>query len=181
MMSELTDIHDIKPPESIGFNPDYWRYGLIALAAGLVLLALWLLIRRYRRRQAAADNPLPPPPPEQTALGQLDQLARLIGSDGRGYYFGLSAVFREYLQGRFGLNAPEMTTEELLPPVSALNLARDLHQGVKTLLETSDPVKFAAMPTQRRFMQRDLEFVKAFVLRTTPTESDDNPESTGRA
>jgi hypothetical protein len=116
--------------------------------------------------------------PEDAARQRLAALLTDTGS-GKAFYFQLSAIFREYLDGRFGIDSLEMTTEELLPRVDTLALQKDSKREVKTFLTSCDPVKFAGAPTHPSVMERDLDFVKAFVEKTAalPPENPGGPAS----
>ncbi len=112
--------------------------GLLALAA-----IIWLI--RGRARPAAAA---PAIPPHELALARLRELAArnlLARGEVKLYHEELSDILRRYLEGRFGLHAPEQTTEEFL---AELRFADNLHQAQKDILgeflRHCDLVKFAA-------------------------------------
>jgi hypothetical protein len=162
----MTDIHDIKPLVAVDTPFPAAAVALIG-AAGLALLGLALYY--LKRRAGQRTSPLPPPlPPETAALAQLDAIRDLAVMEARKFYFQLSAVLRTYLHGRYGLNAPEMTTEEILPRIGTLGLPADLAARLEALLLSADPIKFAALPASRRKMETDLGFAYAFVEKTTP-------------
>ena len=82
-------------------------------------------------------------------------------------------ILREYIRNRFGMDAPEMTTEELLFKMAEIKLERDLDQGVREFVYASDPVKFAGQTAEKESMQLHFEFVKDFVGKTTPASGDE--------
>ena len=88
--------------------------------------------------------------------------------DGKEFHFRLSAILRTYIQGRYGINAPEMTTEEFVPRIADLGIPRELRKCLKSLCRTSDPVKFAGVHAVESEMRKDLMFVRNFVRQTTP-------------
>ena len=60
---------------------------------------------------------MPRIPPYDLAIQELERLRRTDFSnlrELRRYYFAVSAVVRAYVEGRFGLNATDLTTEEIL-------------------------------------------------------------------
>ncbi len=122
-----------------------WLMVLLAAAALAVLLAV--LIRLYRRRAAAPVNGPPPLPPHAVALAALQALlARgwIEAENVEPFYIKLSAIVRRYLEGRFGLRAPERTTEEFLREAATAGALTPAHQQlVGAFLEQSDLVKFA--------------------------------------
>ena len=56
------------------------------------------------------------------ALARLDELDLLGKGDLEGYFVYLSAILREFVERRFGLRAPERTTEEFLREAQAAGL-----------------------------------------------------------
>lgn len=172
----MTDILDIKANKAIGF--DYTIiYIFLGVVAAIILLGLiFLLIDRYlKRRKSPAIRIEPPVPADVSALKGLDELERGGFYDARIFYFTLTAIVKTYLDGRFNIDAPEMTTEELLPKINDLSIEKSLAMDVKELLKRSDPVKFAGMTEKQEQMARDISFVKSFVTRTTPVELPTEP------
>jgi hypothetical protein len=140
-----TDIRDIKPPEN---PPVDWRpYWLAAGAAAALVLAGLVLYRVLRRSRRVAVAP-PPRPAHEVAHEELARLrARALPEQGafKEYYSTLTAIVRSYLEHRFRLRAPEMTTEEFLMVTARGGAA--LTSGHRALLGDflgeSDLVKFA--------------------------------------
>lgn len=139
------DIRDIKPP--LYFIDNYpW---LLALAAALLLAALLLFLIRYWRRRLKQKKPdnRPPKSAEQIAYEALAALAaKNLPAQGKfkEYYYELSDIVRYYIENRFEIKAPDMTTEEFLV---SLNYAQKLSAQHKQLLQDfltlCDIVKFA--------------------------------------
>jgi len=163
-----SDVRDIKPPRHV---PRDWRPFLIvgagvALFAGLVALAVW-----WRRRPRAAVAP-PPEPADVRARRALAALAAR-GLTQRGafkeYYEALSGIVRVYLEDRFGLRAPEMTTEEFLL-VTARNaeLTRQQRALLAEFLRESDLVKFARHVPALADTERAFDAAARFVDETAP-------------
>jgi len=162
---EMTDIHDIKPPEKAGVDPVFFYYLLLA-AFLLVLLFVGFYFWK-KRGMKAAELDIAPLPPDVTALRLLDELAKAENSDEKAFYFRLSAILRHYIRGRYCVNAPEMTTEEFLPRVEELGLHIGLQKPLRELFQSTDPIKFAGIPAGEAKMKIDLIFVKEFVKQTT--------------
>jgi hypothetical protein len=161
----MTDIHDIKSLEIIGLDPAWIRiaaYTLLAMAVIAAAMYIWKKLKKRRVNHVAA-----PLSPDEAALKQLDGLTDIENIDGKEFYFRLSAIMRNYIDGRFGIHAPEMTTEELLPRIDALEIAKEMQKELKELLRACDPVKFAGFPSVISTMKRDLFFAINFVKETT--------------
>lgn len=160
----MSDIHDIKPLIPLDNAASLLVYLLAAVAA--LLLAGGLAYALKRRRKPRASAAPAPVPPEKAALDQLAVLAAADNVDGRTFYFRLSFILRTYLEARYGINAVEMTTEELVTGIAPLPLPGEMIAPLETLLKEADPVKFAGAPAVRRRMESDLAFARRFVEKT---------------
>ena len=170
---DAADIRDIKPPEPIPIDWRPYYAGAAVLAAGIALFALVRWLARRRRRAAV----LPPPiPPHVLALGALEALrARHLVEKGafKEYYSTLTDIVRSYLEGRFRVRAPEMTTEEFLVATSRDGRLVASHRRLLgEFMSESDLVKFArhrpspddserAYDAARRFVDETMERAEA--------------------
>ena len=139
---EAQDIHDIKPPISLRRSWWWlWILGLLAAAGGG--LAWW----RRRQAQPHRVSGPPPKPAHVIALEALEALRQeRLPAQGRyeEYYVRLSNIARRYVEHRFKLRAPEMTTEEFLQIASNdESLTHAQRQLLREFLMHCDLVKFA--------------------------------------
>ncbi len=173
---EASDIRDLKPLEKVT-SPIPW--GWIAAGTG-ALVSLLLGLFLWRRRPVK----LPPAiPAHEIAFRELNDLRGTDFDDPqavRQFHFRISEILRAYVEGRFGLNATDLTTEEILaklpvlgeiPPSSALDL--------RTFLEATDQVKFADHAPPRDEIQETYELGLGFVEATTPRPSPETAEAPG--
>ncbi|MBN3037889.1 MAG: hypothetical protein JW869_00565 [Candidatus Omnitrophica bacterium] len=139
------DIKDIKPPVFFISNSIY----LIIIAAAIMLaVSLFFLYRFWKNRMKQKPKiAAPPKPAHQIAYDALEALrAKNLPAQGKikEYYYELSNIARYYLENRFNMRAPEMTTEEFL---FSLGYSQDLSAKHKELLKNflslCDIVKFA--------------------------------------
>ena len=138
---------ELAPPEKV-WVPDYVLVEAagVALAATVLALLAWRLWRRLRGRPGKAAPPPPPKPPEVRAREALEALrARNLVAQGRykAFFFEVSEIVRGYLGERFGFDALECTTTELVAqlrdrPTPGLDLA-----AFEARTVISDLVKFA--------------------------------------
>ena len=137
------DVHDIAAPELI---PIDWRRPAVLAGAVLAVGALGFALWRWSRRAEYVVK-VPAPPPHDTARRALRALeARDLVRGGRlkEYYAELSDIVRHYLEARFGVRAPEMTTEEFLLETARSGALSAPHRALLTdFLRDSDLVKFA--------------------------------------
>jgi len=162
---QMDDIHDIKSLDKYGINPALFWYGVLGFIIVVLAAAILIYWKKHKKTILEVEASISP---EEAALNMLDDLHALKDSDGKAFYFRLSMILREYIWHRFGVGAPEMTTEELLPRIAELDLGRKLLQGVRESARIGDPVKFAEQPAETETMQRHIEFVRSFVNQTTP-------------
>ncbi|MDP6953812.1 MAG: hypothetical protein QGF53_13745, partial [Alphaproteobacteria bacterium] len=116
-----------------------------AILAAL-LFGLWL---RKRLNRPPAPKPVPMAPAHElalAALARLDGMSFATPEEADAFHVRLSSIFRRYLDWRFGLQAAERTTEEVVSAVTEPETAgsmatrRDLMQN---FLGKCDQVKFA--------------------------------------
>ena len=162
--AELRDIRD--PVEA---PIPWWWWALASAVAAALGLAAYLWWKR-RRPQKAEEQAAPPPPPHVAALAALDELLA-EGLVERGEYklfYGLiSNILRRYIEDRFGLHAPERTTEEFLNELRGGQALGAAHQGLlKMFLEHSDLVKFAEMQPGAEDVERSVALCRRFIEET---------------
>ncbi|MDZ4754558.1 MAG: hypothetical protein SGJ11_08680 [Phycisphaerae bacterium] len=111
-----------------------------AAALSVLALAAWLLATRQKR-------PTRPMTPAAIALAAIDALEReSLPATGRvhEFYVRLADVIRAYVEGRFGIRAPELTTQEFLREARRSSAIADTHQMLLArFLRNADMVKFA--------------------------------------
>ncbi len=165
-----TSFRDVKAPAELPKPPPRWPYWVVGIAGGLlaVALAIYLLMRRRRRRGEEVVQI----PPHEWALEQLQALLDedLVGQDRiQEFYYRLNAIVRQYIELRFELMAPEMTTEEFL---EALRNSYLLTPGRKELLErfmtACDMVKYARYQPGSAEVDEVVTAARNFIRQTIP-------------
>lgn len=141
---------------------------LAALLLVLLVLAIWLLLRRRKRKGNGKGNLVKGPviPPYEKAVGDLENLRQQkLWQSGKvkEYFSMLTDIAREYIEGQFGVNAVEMTTDEILREVKPLQFSQETYDKLKETMEVADLVKFAKYSTSslesENAMTRMTEFV----------------------
>lgn len=124
----------------------------------------------------------PPLPAHETAFKALQELtnkAYLKTGKVREYYFELSDIVRHYVENRFQLRAPEMTTEEFL---TTLKDSKILNAEQKILLKDflshCDMVKFAKYLPDEKESESSYESAKRFIEETKENWTQINAETT---
>ena len=179
--AEVTDIRDIKPLRRVE-TVRLWLLWLGLAAAVLALAAAWWWWRR--RRGSGGDVPeVPRIPPYELAIQELERLRRTDFSnlrELRRYYFAVSAVVRAYVEGRFGMNATDLTTEEILSRMALIRLDPVQARRLERFLVATDQVKFAAHLPLTEEIDRTYEQALGFV-RATGRPKDDAGDDGGNA
>lgn len=162
------DIHDIEhsalpPPGSHALL--WWSLG--GGGAGLVALALLALWWRRRHRPAWVA---PPIPAHELAYAELRELvAANLLEQGlvKEFYQAVSDILRRYLERRFGLHAPERTTEEFLAELATDATLSPEHKAVLgQFLQHCDLVKFAKLAPTEAEIQHTFDACKNVIEQT---------------
>ena len=163
----MKDIHDITPPVQVGIDPAVIKYALTGAALILILAIIYLIIRHLIRKKAMKNNRillLPPPlPPDAAAFKELDLLFDIMERYPRLFCFRISGIFKTYLGKRFKINAPEMTTEEIVLNLKNPDIDRNKAAQAKNFFLSLDDIKYAGAVPAMDKMKRDHDFVKNFI------------------
>lgn len=163
---EATDIRDIKPLEVVE-RPFPWTWVGAGAIALVILGALMAVLRRRKEPPAIA-----PPPPHELAFAALGDLRHTNFEDPaalRRYYFQISEVIRTYVEGRFHLNATDLTTEEILRELNHHpHIAGGPRHKLEGFLVDTDRVKFAGYVPSAEEIQGTYERALSFVEETVP-------------
>lgn len=163
-------ISDIAPPLDKPRNP--WFLAGLGLAGVLALALIIYLIRRRGRRVVAPPPPLPPHLLAYQALDRLLATDLLNQSEIKPFYEALSDILRHYIEQRFGIKAPEQTTEEFLAElgrVGADPMATNSHKLLlRDFLSHCDLVKFARHMPARSEAEESVDRCRRFVRETEP-------------
>ena len=156
------------------------RWIWVALAILAVLAAAFLALRKVLTTPRTFLHMPPPVPPHQIALEALAALRQKGWIEAlkiEPFYVALSGIVRRYLEGRFGLRAPERTTEEFIRDALTSKKLSDAHRDlVAGFLEQSDLVKFARHAPGQADMRNALDSAERLVRETMPA----TPSETAR-
>jgi hypothetical protein len=129
----------VRDPRSLGGLPRWLPW---LLAAVVLALASWALLRRRRRADDRRDLPPPPPPAWFAAAVGLRDLDR-DGQRGREFLDALAAIVRRFLEGRYGLPATGMSAADLAAVARDAAWPAGPLEGFAALLERCDGARYA--------------------------------------
>lgn len=176
---EFFDIKDVwKPPFVLA---DYYPliFGILFVLL-LICLAAYV-IKRMRNRKSIIPFKKPEPvlPPHVLAIQELDEIKQQkLWQQGRNkeYYTLVTDTLRKYVEGRFGANAMEMTSGEILEVIHRESEAKSVYDSLKQILELADLVKFAKLyplPDENDLsMMNAYLFVNQTKIEAVPTPGD---------
>jgi hypothetical protein len=157
------------PGEPFPSPSRFWWWVVGGTMAGLLVGVLQVLWRARRPRAQPDEVGLPPHVKALRALARLAGAPRTTEAQVEAFYVEVSAVLRVYLEERFGLRAPERTTEEFLRELEGGDqLAREHRAELERFLSQCDLVKFAAVVPDERQHLATHALAEAFVSATRP-------------
>jgi hypothetical protein len=157
----------------------------LQLALGAVLI-LWIVLARalwlrWRQRQIIARRRSA----YEEAVGELAKLEAGGAPDvdtADAWFVRLSAIVRRYLEGRYEIRAPELTTEEFLQEALRAAALTAAHRALLgTFLECCDRVKFAAYRPDQKESLEMLAAARGFIEDTRLREPGDAGKPSGGA
>ncbi|MEO7424428.1 MAG: hypothetical protein ABI036_04525 [Fibrobacteria bacterium] len=167
----VKDIADIASLAEVKSGPPWLAYGLGAL---VVLIAAFLLWRRFRRPSTAkAAKPAPPPFEEAMAkLSGLKDLSLIRQNQAGEFCFRLSEALRRYLDRRYGMDSLESTTSEFLEKARTLPVTQAQKQWLGEFCSATDLIKFANAPLLESDAAGLIAKTEEFLRQTRPKETE---------
>lgn len=170
--------NSLRPMHDVADNPFSWQewlplYALSILALLLIAVVCFLYIRLKQNkpvinRVKIVKKQLPHEKALQTIASiKAEQLDK--SEDQKAYYTKLTDALRLYLQERFGINAMEMTSQEILGRLQKEE-NQDKMNELREVFETADLVKFAKYATLNNEKDLYLTSVVNFIDSTKQTD-----------
>ena len=178
-------IKDFKPIAKVPFSlldliPDFiseywwaWLLGIALIAAAIMAYFKWF--KKGINPLKPIKKRLPPYDEAMLALQQLKSSNLWQNGQEKEYYTKLTDILRVYIDRRFGINAVEMTSSQIMEKIKQNEEAHIANDQLNSVLEIADFVKFANMHTLAD--DNEIAFQRAinFVEQTKPApEPDDN-------
>ncbi len=175
---EYFDIKQVWKPPFVW--ADYLPILLGILLVLLLAAAAWYGWKRWKEQKSLIPFKKEGPklPPHEQAIKELDAIKeQKLWQQGlnKAYYTQITETLRRYIDGRFGINAMEMTSGEILDLIRQNDEAKPLYENLRQILSLADFVKFAKMNPLPD--ENDLSLANAyrFVEQTKPVEEEAKP------
>ena len=138
------ELKDIKGPLKLPIN---WTIIIIALSAVVLIAGIIVFLFIRKRKPMIKTVPEIRKTSWEVALNRIELLERgswLSRGEFKMFYFELSDIVRQYIENRFSIKAPEMTTEEFLIFIKTSSQLNEVQKDIlKEFLTSCDMVKFA--------------------------------------
>ena len=166
------------PPKDVQTNPFLWSewslsFWLSVLMLLLIVLAFYLRQRLYDNKPIIAKVRIVKKVlPHQRAMQEIEQIKAdkmVMSEDQKAYYTKLTDTLRKYIEERFGFNAMEMTSTEIIMKLQETG-DRKMIDELRELFMTADLVKFAKYSTL--INENDSNLVNAIEFINTTKKSD---------
>lgn len=160
-------LNQFYPPKDVQDNPFSWNdwkemFWCSVLLVLLLVVSVYLWVRLKQNKpiivRVKVVKHLPPHKKALIKIEQIKQDKLTVSSNQKEYYTKLTDTLRRYIEERFGFNAMEMTTSEIIEHLQKEGDNQMLLE-LKELFETADLVKFAKYSAQ--INENDLNLVNA--------------------
>ena len=151
------------PPKDVQNNPFQWEdwaspfwFSVLFVLMGVLAYYLWTRLKENKpviARVRIVKKVLP----HQKALSEIEHIKsdrRLMSEDQKAYYTLLTDVLRKYIKERFGFNAMEMTSSEIITRLQNEN-DKKMVDELKELFVTADLVKFVVERIEPKLTETD--------------------------
>lgn len=164
------------PPKDIQNNPfswaDWWLPLLLLVVVALLVVALVVSVRRLRSHKPLVKvvKEVKVVPAHLKAMERIAQLKQEMPTDSKEYYTSLTETLRQYITERFGFNAMEMTSDQIIDKLNSESDKAKTDELVE-VFRTADLAKFAKYSTPGSENSYNLESVVKFIDNTKPDET----------
>jgi len=193
---DTTHVEQFFGPKDVQENPFQWSdwsllFWLSVLMMVLMALGYYLYLRlRDNKPIITRIRIIKRLLPHQKAMKEIEQIKaeKMQNSENpKEYYTRLTDTLRKYIEDRYGFNAMEMTSSEIIERLERAladdpNTAETMKQELRQLFTTADLVKFAKYSTMINENDANLvsaiDFINQTKLENVPTEEAVKPELT---
>jgi len=185
---DTTNVEQFFGPKDVQDNPFLWSdwslsFWLSVLLLVLLVLCYYLYLRlRDNKPIISRIRIVKRLLPHQKAMKEIEQIKadKMVASENsKEYYTKLTDTLRKYIEERYGFNAMEMTSSEIIEKLTATQDDTALSE-LRHLFLTADLVKFAKYSTLINENDQNLvnaiEFINQTKLENVPVEEVVKPQ-----
>lgn len=183
----LVTIHDYADISTVDrkiydYLPDWATdYGIwILLAIIVIALCLFVYFKWIKKGKVPSilkPKPVPPYKLAMQSLSNLNSEKLCERGEEKQYYTRLTDILRVYLSGRFGINAMEMTSTQIMDALRHNEETRNSERMMQRILEIADFVKFAKVRPLPEDNVEAMDSAIRFVEETKPVENPNSPDA----
>lgn len=159
------------------FIIDYWWIFVLAI---FLIVGSIFVYNKYRKQGYLIPHK-PQPTPYEEAISSLTKLSsQKLWQQGmeKEYFTELTDILRRYLYGRFGINAIEMTSRQIIASLKKNKDTEDKRQYFRQILDMADFVKFAKVRPLPDDNVLAFDNAMRFVKETKPVETSEDNQKT---
>jgi hypothetical protein len=157
---------DFTEEELAEMRKEKWNIFFIIIAALLLCTLVYYIIKKYKK-DGVLLTPKKIIAAHITALNKLQNLNKQkLWQKGelKEYYSEISTIIREYTELRFGFNALELPTSDILLKLTQIKIEKETIQNIETILKRSDNIKYAKgfsiEEENKQTMDLSVDFIK---------------------
>ncbi len=188
---DTTQVDKFFGPKDVQDNPFEWAEWAPLFWASVLMVVLFVAAC-YLYIRLKQGKPVVTPKlkmvrrllPHQKAMKEIEQIKadRMVSSENqKEYYTKLTDTLRKYIEERYGFNAMEMTSTEIIDRLTHTGDAKAIDE-LTTLFRTADLVKFAKFSALINENDMNLvsaiDFINSTKLDTPPVEQVQRPKLT---
>ena len=188
---DTTQVDKFFGPKDVQDNPFEWAEWAPLFWASVLMVVLFV-VACYLYIRLKQGKPVVTPKlkmvrrllPHQKAMKEIEQIKadRMVSSENqKEYYTKLTDTLRKYIEERYGFNAMEMTSTEIIDRLTHTGDAKAIDE-LTTLFRTADLVKFAKFSALINENDMNLvsaiDFINSTKLDTPPVEQVQRPKLT---
>lgn len=165
---EKADQLDIQDDMKIQYLGN-WRIWLLIIGIVIYCIALAILwtLKKRRMEQEQEEIPIPAHVIALKALNELLASDLLVQGEIKLFYQKISEILRVYIENRFGLQAPERTTEEFLQELQSNKILPEKYNlMLNAFLTHCDLVKFAKLIPEKESISQTIKITQKFITET---------------
>jgi hypothetical protein len=143
----------------------------LLIIAGVISFAVYYYKKKKKKEPIFRLPQKPKLPPHEIALKELEELRdKKLWQNNKikEFHSELTEIIRKYIEGRFGIPALEMISDDIIESINRLDIDNRKKEELTEMLRLADLVKFAKespLPSEHDLsFNNALDFVKGTII-----------------